>query len=124
MNDSVETTYGRLNKCALIHARESYDISALLRSIEELRQLSEYLNSERGLGDSLMRLYCMAATVLRGSPALVSPGEGDLPTLLREVHSDLDEALAFFQSCVAVIEPLERLQASPDQRNVDRVADR
>lgn len=120
MNDIVETVYGRLDKDALLRARESLDMAGLLHSIEEMKQVTEYLSSERGLRDLLMRVYCMAATVLFGSSEVVPPEDGDLQTVLREVRSDLDEAVAFFQSCIAVIEPLERLQGSPHQHCADR----
>ena len=107
--------YGRLDKDALLQARESMDMAGLLHRIEEMKQVTEYLSSERGLRDSLMRVYCMAATVLCCSGAAVSPDDGDLPTVLREVHSDLDDAVAIFQSCIALLEPLEKLRGSPHQ---------
>lgn len=115
MNGSVETVYGRLDKDALLQARKSLNIAGLLHCIEEMQQVTEYLSSEHGPRDSLMRVYCMAASVLCGSCAAVSPEDGDLSTVLREVHSDLDDAVAFFQSCIALIEPLERLSGSPQQ---------
>ncbi len=111
MNDGVETVYGRLDKSALVRAGESFDMTSLLHAIEEMQQVAEYLSAERGLRDSLMRVYCMAATLLCGSGVAVSPEDGDLQTVLREVRSDLDDAVAFFQSCITVIEPLERLQS-------------
>ena len=119
MNHSVETVYGRLDKAAMLQARESLDMAGLLHSIEEMKQVSEYLSSEHGLRDSLMRLYCMAATLFCGAGVLVSPEDGDLQTALREVRSDLDEAVTFFKSCIAAIEPLEQLQGLPHQHSVD-----
>lgn len=58
-----------------------------------------------------MRLHCMLATVLFGSGTLVPPEDGDLASLLRELRSDLDVAVALFRTCAGLIEPLERLQA-------------
>ena len=120
MNDTVETVYGNLDKAAMLRACESFNLAGLLHSVEEMRQVSEYLSSERGLRDSLMRVYCMAATVLFGSGVTVAPEDGDLQTVLREVRSDLDEAVTFFKSCIAAIEPLEQLQGLPHQHSVDR----
>src|SRR6218665_1229985 len=66
-----------------------------------------------GPGDSLTRLYCMVSTVLRGPTAMVRPEDGDLSVLLIDVLADLEEAIAFFQSCIALIAPLERLPDPP-----------
>lgn len=113
MSDSIDTVYGRMNKIALLQARDTFDMLKLFRCVEEFSQVSEYLSSESGPRDSLARLHCMAATVLCGASASVPPEDGDLSILLSDLRSDLDEAVAFFQSCIAVIEPLERL---PDPR--------
>ncbi|WP_265701760.1 hypothetical protein [Verminephrobacter eiseniae] len=55
----------------------------------------------------------MVSTVLRGSTAMVPPEDGDLSVLLIDVLADLEEAIAFFQSCIALIAPLERLPDPP-----------
>lgn len=110
MNDCVDTAYGCLNKGAVMQVQATFDRHALLQHLDAVRQLSASLQSERGLQDSLMRLYCMAATVLVDSAAWVPPEDGDLSALLRKIRFDLDDAISLLQSCLEVIEPLERLQ--------------
>lgn len=108
--DRIETAYGFVDRAALLQVRESFDMAGLLRCIEELKQAADSVDSVRGLRDSFMRLYCMMATILLGASTTVSPGDGDLSSLLRDIRSGLDDNAAFAQKWIATIEPLERLQ--------------
>ena len=65
--DRIETAYGFVDRAALLQARESFDMPGLLRCIEELKEAADARDSERGLRDSFMRLYCMMATILFGA---------------------------------------------------------
>lgn len=111
--DSVNTVYGCVSREALIAAQSSYDIRALLRCVEEFRQALEYLGSEQGLVDRVTRLYCMTATVLFGSCVVVPPDDGGLQEELRELRSDLHDAIDLFQGCERLLEPLEQLLVMP-----------
>ena len=112
--DRIETAYGFVDRAALLQARESFDMAGLLRCIDELKQAADSLDSERGLRDSFMRLYCMMTTILFGARATVPPQDGDLSSLLRDIRSGLHDNIAFAQTCIATIEPLERLQGQQD----------
>ena len=100
----------------MLQARESFDMAGLLHRIEELKQAADSLDSEGGLRDSFMRLYCVMATILFGASTTVPPGDGDLSSLLRDIRSGLDDNIAFAQTCIATIEPLERLQGAQEVR--------
>ncbi|HEY0883711.1 MAG TPA: hypothetical protein VGE20_00425, partial [Ramlibacter sp.] len=111
--DSVKTVYGCVSREALIAAQSGYDIRALLRCVEEFRQALEYLGSEQGLVDRVTRLYCMSATVLYGSCVVVPPDDGGLQEELRELRSDLHDAIDLFQGCERLLKPLEQLLVMP-----------
>ena len=111
--DTVKTVYGCVSREALIAAQSGYDIRALLRCVEEFRQALEYLGSEQGLVDRVTRLYCMTATVLYGSCVVVPPDDGGLHEELRELRSDLHDAIDLFQGCERLLEPLEQLLVMP-----------
>ena len=113
--EAVTTVHGNVDPAELARLREGYDMRALLRTIDELPEVFGYAGGPHGLRDLLSRLYCVAATLLRGSTAVVPPQDGELQVLLAEIQSDLDEAVAFFQSCRGVIEPLERLPSRAGQ---------
>lgn len=107
----VETAYGRLVSSRLLEARRTYDLQALTRCIVEYDEVLQYLGAEYGTRDSLARLFCMAATVLYGSGVHVPPEDGDLRTLLTELRTDLNDAIRFFQACIDLVDPLDRLPA-------------
>lgn len=107
--ETVDTVYGPVSKVALDEIGQSYDPRRLLRSIEEYDEVLTYLGSADGPRDSLMRLWCISANLLSGATAVLPPSEVDLRRLLRETRSDLEEAVEFFKSCLALIEPLSRL---------------
>lgn len=107
----VETEYGRIVASRLLEARNNYDMQALMRRIAEYDEVIEYLGASYGTRDLLARLSCMVATVLYGSGVHVPPEEGDLRMLLTELHTDLNDAIKFFQACIDLVEPLEQLPA-------------
>jgi hypothetical protein len=107
----AETAYGRVVLSRLVEARLNYDLQALARCISEYDEVVEYLGAEYGTRDALARLLCVAATVLCGSGEMVPPEDNDLRTLLAELRTDLNDAVKFFQVCLALVEPLEQLPA-------------
>ena len=105
----LHTVYGDLNKAEVLEACVSYDRAKLLHRAEELRLLTECLASDIGLRDAFARLYCVTTTVLCNGGLVLPPHGNALRQVLSDVREDLDEALAFFHGCEALIEPLERL---------------
>jgi len=105
----LRTVYGDLNKSEVLEACVSYDRAKLLQRAEELRLLTEYLASDIGSRDAFARLYCVTTTVLCNGGLVLPPHGNSLRQVLSDVREDLDEALAFFHGCEALIEPLERL---------------
>lgn len=110
--DTVDTPYGQLDKHALFEVGKTYDPQRLLRGIEEYDQVLAYLASAEGPRDSLVRLWCIAANLLSGATAVLPPSEADFERLLDSTRTDLEEAVEFFQACLALIEPLRRLPAT------------
>lgn len=110
-HDSTETVHGRVNTLERQDPRRPKDIQTLLQCIADLDDALEYFVSERGLRDSMARLYCMSATVICGATATVPLEDGDLRDVLANVASDLADALALFERCINSIEPLQRLPA-------------
>lgn len=110
--DTINTAYGHLNEQVLTEIRRSFDPRRLLRSIEEYDQALAYLGSEKGPRDSLVRLWCIAANLISGATPVLRSSESELEPLLGDVRKDLEDAVAFFQSCINLIEPLSQLPAT------------
>jgi hypothetical protein len=71
-DQSVETAHGRLDRAALEQARDSYDTTALLRTLDEFAELMRQACAQDGLRDMLLRLHAMAHTVINGAEVSVS----------------------------------------------------
>ena len=59
-NDTVETTYGRMDKAALEQVRNTYDTTVLPRMVDQLDKILAGAREGEGLRDMLLQLHGMA----------------------------------------------------------------
>jgi len=109
-SDSViETAYGLLDRAALEQAQDSYDTTALLRTVDQLDRMLVEAREADGLRDTVMRLHGMAHTVINGAGMTVPTGEDSLPELASDVVNDMRQMIQRLQGWIRQIEPLEEL---------------
>jgi len=104
----IETVHGTLDRTALEQARDTYDTTCLLRTVDELTELLRDVLGEDGWRDQLLRLHAMAHTVVNDAGFTGSSSE-TLPELASEITGQMGEAIERLQTWIRRIEPLERL---------------
>ncbi len=107
---SVDTPHGRLDREALERARDSYDTTSLLRTVDELAELLGEVAGEDGWRDQLLRLHRMAHTVINGASFTGATGE-TLPELALAITAQMSDAVDRLQSWIRRIELLQELEA-------------
>lgn len=104
----VDTAYGRLDRSALEKARNSYDTTCLLRTVDELAELLGVAMGEDGWHDQLLRLHRMAHTIINDA-GFTGSEVMTLPELASEITGQLHEAVGRLQSWIQCIKPLAEL---------------
>ena len=99
---------GRLDRSALGKARDTYDTTCLLRTVDELAELLGVAIGEVGWRDQLLRLHRMAQTIINDTGFSGSEAT-TLPELASDITGQLNEAIERLQSWIQHIEPLAEL---------------
>ena len=107
---AIDTVHGRLDREALENARDSYDTTSLLRTVDELAELFGKVAGEDGWRDQLLQLHRMAHTIINGAGFTGATGE-TLPELAFEITGQMSDAIDQLQSWIRCIEPLQELGA-------------
>lgn len=108
---TVQTAHGLVDASALDAARNSFDTSVLLQSVDDIDEVVHQLSGEGGLRDQLLQLHAMASTVLNGAGISSSSGT-TLPDAAFDVIDDLREIVSVLRRAVDRAAPLAALAAA------------
>ena len=104
----VQTAHGSLDASALEAARETFDTSVLLQSIDEIDEMVRQLSGAGGLRDQLLLLHAMASTALNGT-GVSNPPTVTLPEAAADVIDELQELVSILRRTAARTAPLAAL---------------
>ncbi len=111
---AVKTPYGNVDRQALDKLRGQYDTMGLIKTIDELDELTAEARGEDGMRDMLLRLHAMTHTVINGAGINVPVDSESLPELAQELTSQISSAISVMQRWIKRIEPLETLASDDD----------
>ncbi|MGH8787418.1 MAG: Tn3 family transposase post-transcriptional regulator TnpC [Cupriavidus necator] len=106
----IDTPYGKVDVEALQALRETFDTNVILRVVDQLDAIRSRCCDPTGLRDDLLRLHCMAHTVINGAALSCSATGPTLVDLAEAVIEELEDWILLLKHAAQALRPLEPLR--------------
>jgi hypothetical protein len=104
------TPYGEVDAAALEALASGYDTTRMLDAVGTLDEVRTSLYDPEGLRDDLLRLHCVAHTLINGANLTVTAQDESFVDQVSDVIDQIDRYVADLLAIRDVLQPLEALR--------------